>query len=288
MYICYLDESGTPEAGSSSDHFVLLGLAIPAQTWKDKDAEIYALKGKYGLHDREVHTAWILREYPEQKTVPDFVQMDWAARRKAVLGVRALNLSRSRTKEQDKSLRKTYRKTQDYVHLTRDERIELVQTLADIIGAWDDSRLFIEAQDKVHISQGARFDWAFEQVVARFDTFLKASGDSNGLIVQDNNQTVETKLTEAMRRFHQDGTAWTKIGRVIETPLFVDSALTSMVQMADICAYATRRYFERGETDLFDRVAPRIDRRGGDLVGIRHYTGKYRCRCQICLKHGRY
>ena len=35
MYICYLDESGTPEPGASTDHFVLLGLAVPAHSAPD-------------------------------------------------------------------------------------------------------------------------------------------------------------------------------------------------------------------------------------------------------------
>ena len=40
MYICYLDESGTREQTGNSSHFVLLGLAIPADTWKVKDTEV--------------------------------------------------------------------------------------------------------------------------------------------------------------------------------------------------------------------------------------------------------
>jgi hypothetical protein len=289
VYICYLDESGTPEAGATTDHFVLLGLAIPANTWKQKDAEVYALKGKYGLQDCEVHTAWMLRDYPEQRTIPGFEKLDWPSRRRAVIGVRSLNLGRLRTKKQERELLKNYRKTAEFVHLTRAERQQVIGELADVIGSWADGRLFIEAQSKRHTGGSARFDFAFEQVVSRFDTFLKNSGGANGLLVQDNNQTVELKLTEAMRRFHQMGTEWTKIGHVIETPLFVDSALTSMVQMADLCAYATRRYFEKGEADLFDRVKALIDSRAdGTLVGIRHFTGKHRCTCEVCVQHGRY
>jgi hypothetical protein len=38
--------------------------------------------------------------------------------------------------------------TQDYVHLTRQERMSLLQALADEIGSWKDARLFAEAIDK--------------------------------------------------------------------------------------------------------------------------------------------
>lgn len=160
VYICYLDEPGGPEAGATTDHFILLGIAIPAHTWKPRDAEVYALKGQYGLQDCEVHTAWMLREYPEQKAVPDFETLDWPARRRAVLGIRLLNMSRARTKKQSQSSLKNYRKTVDYVHLTRSERHVLIRALTDAVGSWSDARLFIEAQCKRHTN--ARFDFAFE------------------------------------------------------------------------------------------------------------------------------
>ena len=53
--------------------------------------------------------------------------------------------------------------------------------------------------------------------------------------------------------------------------------LTSMVQMADLCAYATRRFFENGELDLFDRIFGRFDQARGRMVGIRHYVGGKAC-----------
>jgi hypothetical protein len=83
------------------------------------------------------------------------------------------------------------------------------------------------------------------------------------------------------------GTTFVAIDRIVETPLFVDSELTLMVQLADLCAYATRRFFENGETDLFDRIYPAFDRVGGKVVGLRHYTGKNKCKCRVCVDHGR-
>jgi len=90
-----------------------------------------------------------------------------------------------------------------------------------------------------------------------------------------------------MREFHRAGTLWSAIDNIIETPLFVDSQLTSMVQIADICAYVTRRFFEKGETALFDVIYDRFDRKRERLVGLRHYTGMQRCLCRVCGDHGR-
>ena len=89
-----------------------------------------------------------------------------------------------------------------------------------------------------------------------------------------------------MKRYHAGGTFWTGVDSIIETPLFVDSQLTSMVQVADVCAYALRRYLENGETSLFDLVFQRADRKDDVVVGVRHFTNPT-CACAICAAHRR-
>ena len=105
--------------------------------------------------------------------------------------------------------------------------------------------------------------------------------------MHDNNPTVARKHTELMRNFHAQGTLWTRIERIIETPLFVDSKLTRMVQIADLCSYALRRYVENNrEADLFRPVFSRADRIRNTAVGVRHYTAPA-CACEICQAHRR-
>lgn len=289
MYICYLDESGTPAGTDSSGHFVLVGLAVMAQSWKHKDREIDAIKVRYGLAAREVHTAWMLREYPEQQRVPGFESLSFEDRARQVLAVRTQNLARSRSPSAQRMLQATYRKTADYIHLSREERRRCVTELADLIGGWQDAKLFAEAQQKRSSPDGnGDFEEAFEQVVTRFNRCLSDLGGIHGLLVQDNNDTVAHRLTELMRKFHRDGTTWSRnIEYVVETPMFVDSQLTSMVQLADLCAYAIRRFFDNDESDLLDRIAPAFHRNAGKLVGLRHFTRADGCTCRLCLEHGR-
>ena len=90
-----------------------------------------------------------------------------------------------------------------------------------------------------------------------------------------------------MRAFHRTGTSYSRIPNIVETPLFVDSKLTSMVQAADLVCYAVRRFVEKQETDLFDRLYGAFDRNGGILVGLRHFTGPRACSCKICMDQGR-
>ncbi len=87
-----------------------------------------------------------------------------------------------------------------------------------------------------------------------------------------------------MKYFHSHGTLWTKIQRIIETPLFVNSELTGLVQIADLCSYSLRRYLENEETKLFDRIFERADRRNNVVVGIRHFSTQS-CECTICTAH---
>ena len=71
---------------------------------------------------------------------------------------------------------------------------------------------------------------------------------------------------------------------IIETAMFVNSQLTSMVQMADLCSYALQRYLENDETELFDLAFQRDDRINAAAVGVRSFTAVgYECR--ICSAH---
>jgi hypothetical protein len=124
--------------------------------------------------------------------------------------------------------------------------------------------------------------------VTRFEKLLSSIGKQGdeccGLLIHDNNQTIAKKHTELMKHFHKVGTLWTEINNIIETPLFVDSELTSMIQIADLCAYSLRRYLENNEEGLFNFIFKRADRKKGATVGIRHFTVRS-CQCKICLTH---
>ncbi len=287
MYFLYLDESG-----SDTSHFVLFGLAIPATTWQQKSSQITPIKKSYGLEGCEIHTGWMTRRYIEQEKIPNFDRLDFEARRDASLKIRSTLLNRylevgDRKKFQ--SMKKAYQKTKDYIHLTLEERKSCLRNLADLIGSWDDSRLFAEAADRGLFNLDISiYENAFSNVISRFDTFLEnfsrhENKDLYGLVIQDNNESESFRLTELMKKFHSIGTMWTDRTRIIETPLFVDSKLTEMIQMVDLGAYATRRFFENNESDLFDRIYSRFDRIPmGAVVGIRHYTGLFVCHCKVC------
>ena len=295
MYLCYIDESGTSDLPGNTSHFVLAGICLPIWHWHDADREISSILRRYDLSGEELHTAWILRSYVEQHRIAEFSNLSWQHRRRAVKRERnreILRLQNNQNRRAYRQQKKNFAHSESYIHLTRDERRRLIGEVADCVAGWGFARLFAECVDKLYFDpsrSGQSVDeQAFEQLVSRFERFLAntegADQRNYGLLVHDNNQTVAKRHTTLMRRFHREGTLWTSIERIIETPLFVDSSLTSLVQVADLCAYALRRYLENQEVDLFTKIFQRADRYGGVVVGVRHWSPQT-CNCEICTNH---
>lgn len=294
MYLLYLDESGTVDLSSSTLHFAFLGLAVPVGQWKKLDQEVFNVKKRYKLQAAEIHTAWMLRKYPAQDQIPDFALLDSVQRADRVAEKRREKFSqflKYKTAQQIKEIRKNFRMTSPYVHLTIAERENCIQEILALVAKWDECRLFAEVVNKAEFQRKHSVDYIFEnsftQVVSRFEQFLSYRGSFKGenlfgLLIQDNNPTVSKRLTEAMRVFHQRGTVWTGIDHIVETPFFVDSSLTGMIQVSDVLAYITRRYFDNREKDLFEKIFPKFDRAGRKLVGIRHYPPPPGCDCMVC------
>lgn len=296
MYLCYIDESGTFDIPGNSSQYVLAGLSIPIWKWKEYDNDIEHIKKKYRLDGKEIHVAWILRPYLEQAKIPDFDQMSYTQRVYNVEVLRnaeLLRLQKAKNPDQYKQTKKNFQKTKDYIHLSLQERRELINDLAKIVSDWKSARLFAECIDKLFfnplIASQQIDEQCFEQIVSRFEQYLQIIEKSNksqcfGLLIHDNNDTVAKRYTEIMKKFHYKGTLWTEIKNIIETPLFVNSELTSMVQIADLCAYALRRYLENNEDSLFNLIFKRADRKDDVVVGIRHFSNKS-CNCKICAAH---
>ena len=294
MYLCYIDESGTSDIPGNTSHFVLVGLSIPIWFWKRCDDDVSNIKKRYALGDAEVHTGWILRKYLEQKRVPNFDSLDYIQRRSQVEQIRKselFRLQKPHLKNQYRQTKKNYIHTQDYVHLSLAERIQFIKDLATCVSKWGFARVFAECIDKVHFdplrTKQSVDEQAFEQLVSRFEQFLQIAATPTqdyGLLIHDNNETVAKRHTELMKKFYREGTLWVGVKKIIETPLFVNSELTSMVQLADLCAYSTRRYLENNESELFDLIFQRADRKGNVVVGVRHFTSSS-CSCKICCAH---
>ncbi len=294
MLAIYVDESGMPDTKTLSAHFVVAGLAIPLDSWKMRDAELQRILENHRLGGVEMHTAWMARYYPEQNRIPDFDKYSDADRRHLVMIERKKDIAKASLGKDAsvKSLKKNYKKTESYIHLTHAERLQTLREVADAIGSWQEARLFGEARSTTLLPDSKNAiarEQALEQITTRFELCLRNRFGSSGLgiMIHDQNQAASVKLTSLFRAWQSSGTSYAGIDHIVETPLFVDSSLTAMIQAADLAAYATRRFFEKNETDLFDRIYSRFDRTGALMVGLRHYTGTHPCSCRVCQDHGR-
>jgi hypothetical protein len=195
MYLCYIDESGTPEVPGNGTHFVLAGLSIPIAAWRAADVDISAALSRYSLEDSELHTAWLMRKYLEQSKIPNFDKLDYAQRRSAVTKYRNSELMRLQKigKKPYQQAKKNYVHTEAYIHLTYEERKSAVTEVARAVANWPFARLFAECIDKRHFDEArARKsvgEQAFEQVVSRFQHYLSnpqaLNENSYGLLEPD-------------------------------------------------------------------------------------------------------
>lgn len=292
MYICYLDESGTAnKEDTQNKHFVYCGFVLPDFSWKDRTQEIDYIKDKHNLFAAEIHTAWLLRKYPEQLKIDNFDTLSYDERRQKILALRQSILDKKVkngiSKQQINAQKKLYKNTDSYIHLTLQERVNFITEICDTMAQWNDARIFFHAIKKKNYdpsystSLGGMYEDAFCQIITRFQGFLEKIGKENkiyGLIVADNNTSIQNKLTLMAREFHKRGAFWRDIPNIVGTPLFVDSKLTSMVQLADVAAYIIRRYYDANESGLFDKLCPLFHHHN-----CRHFHPlEHDCDCKIC------
>lgn len=206
MYFCYIDESGTSDIPGNTSHFILAGLSIPILHWRGCDRKIEDIKRKYALGNSELHVAWILRPYFEQTRIVDFSSLDYRQRRYQVECIRKaeiLRLQKAGNPGLYKQTRKNFRKTEAYIHLTFDERQNLIREIAQCVANWGFARLFAECVDKIYFDPSrvpqTIDEQSFEQIVSRFEQYLQIMGKNNpsskcfGLLIHDNNETVAKK-----------------------------------------------------------------------------------------------
>lgn len=127
----------------------------------------------------------------------------------------------------------------------------------------------------------------FQDLLQRFNLFLTRQfqyGQPNkGLLLID--QSHQERYREMFADFKRTGTEFQGyLSNIVDIPYFAGRRDTRMMQLADFCAYAVFRYYEKEDTDYFDSVLPRFDRRGprDPPDGLKHFT-KLSCSCAACV-----
>ena len=180
------------------------------------------------------------------------------------------------------------RRTQPWKRLSRDEaRGTIKSVLAVLANARDTARAFACVVHKPSFPNQDPMEVAFEDLCSRFDRYLqrlRAGGDTQrGLVILDKSAH-ETTLQQMAVGFRTLGTRWGVIRLLADTPLFVDSRASRVIQLADHVAYAVFRRYQSGDTQYLDRIGHKFDSEDGVLHGLAHKElGNPHCTCIACL-----
>jgi Protein of unknown function (DUF3800) len=135
-------------------------------------------------------------------------------------------------------------------------------------GKW---ALFGAVMEKQAVSPDDALEYAFEQIISRFDRFPgrmhKRNNTQRGLLILDKS-TQETRLQGLTRDFRLNGHRWGRLNNLVDVPFFVDSKATRAVQYADMVAYALWRHFEKGDGEFFNIIETAFDKEGGVRHGL--------------------
>ena len=171
---------------------------------------------------------------------------------------------------------------------TRDDARGLIKAvLRVLVESYETARAFACAVHKSSYPDKDPVVLAFEDLCSRFDLFLdrlQALGDrQRGILILDKS-TYETTLQKLAQDFRVGGTRWGKIHHLVETPLFVDSRASRLIQLADHIAYAVFRRYNAGDAQYFDVFASRFDQEEGIIHGLSHkQTNNPHCMCPACF-----
>ena len=310
MQLLYVDASGSPELQDQTRHYVLLGVSVPEGSWFGLNRRVANLKSRYCPpgHDFELHVKQFAVTFSEQAQVPHFEEMSWTDRRARVMQVCEERLAAATNNDERMRLRNKYRSMEPFIHLTRRERSHLLADALDLVGSHERIRLFAEAVSKTHPTIVAGdvdpVCQAFAQVVSRFDTYLQQrhrwrlesssrAAMENGLLILDRDYSTESTVQAQFDGFRHHGHPWGQMRHVIDIPFFAASEQLAGLQLADVCAYALRRYLDQGalpgshEERNFQRIFHRFDQDSqGRLHGLRHFVQVGTCACLICQRRG--
>ena len=172
--------------------------------------------------------------------------------------------------------------------MTRTDAQGVIKAVLDVLRrSYETARAFACAIHKASYRGQDPMELAFEDLCSRFDLYLgrlRGDGDrQRGLVILDESAQ-ETTLQRMAREFRTLGTRWGVIRSLADTPLFVDSRASRVVQLADHVAYAVFRRYNAGDTQYFDVIASKFDSADGIVHGLAHkQTLDPSCMCIACM-----
>ncbi|MEQ9425587.1 MAG: DUF3800 domain-containing protein [Cyclobacteriaceae bacterium] len=180
------------------------------------------------------------------------------------------------------------RRSWPWKEMKKDEAIGVIKAVLKIVSdSYNSTNLFACAIHKdSYPPQDEAMNVAFEDLCQRFDFYLSnlnSSGErQKGLLILDESSH-ETTLQNLANNFRQIGTQWGNIRNLADTPFFVNSKASRMIQIADHIAYSVFRRYNQGDAQYFDIISHRFYENDNVLHGLAHKQKiKRKCMCPAC------
>lgn len=176
--------------------------------------------------------------------------------------------------------------------MTRSERMAVLNKVYEFISQMEEKvSLFAVAFHKPSFQSEDPIERTCEEMAGHFDAFLarleteqqKLGSKQTGLMIFDKCNH-EAALHALLAQYRSTGASWGKVKHLAEIPMFTDSHLTRMLQIADFVAYAVFRRYQHGDSQFLDKIIARFDQSEGILHGLVHLVAKHQeCFCPACV-----
>jgi hypothetical protein len=179
------------------------------------------------------------------------------------------------------------RRTPPWDKLNREEAQGIIKAVLKVLAnASNSTYAFACAIHKQSFLGNDCLNLAFEDLCQRFDIYLSkinAEGDrQKGLLILDESSH-ETTLQGLAYNFRKIGTQWGSIRHLADTPFFVNSKASRIIQLADHVAYSVFRRYNQGDANYFDIIAHKFFQADGVFHGLAHkQKSNPSCVCLAC------
>lgn len=152
------------------------------------------------------------------------------------------------------------------------DRITAIQdALYTLNRTHNSTRTFAVVVEKHAVSSENPMEFAFEQLLNRFDRYLGRlhlqGNTQRGLLVVDKS-SFERRFQGLAHNFRSQGHRWGRVRNIAEVPLFADSRASRLIQLADLVSYGVFRYFEKSDDRFMKIMDSRFDREGAQVHGL--------------------
>jgi hypothetical protein len=172
-------------------------------------------------------------------------------------------------------------------------RHDLLRAIIELIGSYQPPSgnrygLFAVARAPLAVPTADPVERSFQELLYHFAASLRDLGPANGIVISDEARH-EQVVQPMVSRWRDEGDArkfWRlKPLRVVaEVPLFADSRVTRLLQLADIVAHAVYLYYERKDDRWIGPLLRAFSTDGGVMHGLMHLTPDHRiCTCPACI-----